>query len=105
MYLNELEYLFGHTPQNKGTLIRCGGVRMPTPSTESEHTPQDDLAADSVCHRGKRPASRKQSSGNPRKRKSSSLEDYVKDISESIAIRSSKHDETKKRRLIMPCNL
>uniref|UniRef100_K3YMM6 Myb/SANT-like domain-containing protein n=1 Tax=Setaria italica TaxID=4555 RepID=K3YMM6_SETIT len=59
-FLDELYMLFGHTTQDRGTLLTTGGVRVATPSMGTEDTPADIL------------------------------EDYVRKLSQTIAMRSQK---------------
>nr|CAB3480352.1 unnamed protein product [Digitaria exilis] len=89
-FLEELELLFGHTPQDRGTLLTTGGVRESTPTIGSDDTPQeiseDPHSASAVRNTSKR-TSRDEVVDSPQKKKSASMEDYVKEISESVAKR------------------
>jgi hypothetical protein len=89
-FYEELNELFGHTIQDRGTLISAGGVRKATPTTESEDTPpfvsQDPIAASSVGPSSKRPV-REEVVDSPPKKKSDSLEDCIRDMSETVVMR------------------
>ncbi|KAF8731824.1 hypothetical protein HU200_015764 [Digitaria exilis] len=82
-FLEELELLFGHTPQDRGTLLTVGGVRESTPTIGSDDTPQeiseDPHSASAVRNTSKR-TSRDEVVDSPQKKKSASMEDYVKEM-------------------------
>ena len=92
-FLEELFELFVHEPQDRGTLLTAGGIREATPSVGTEGNAadldQDPLPASSARDMSKQPA-QEFSVDNPRKKRSGSLEQYIRDLSESVAKRSQK---------------
>ncbi|XP_014660706.1 L10-interacting MYB domain-containing protein [Setaria italica] len=77
-FLDKLYTLFGHTTQDRGTLLTAGGVREATPSMGIEDTASDmyldPMAATSARNMSKRPT-REEVVDSPPKKKSGSLED------------------------------
>uniref|UniRef100_K3YN36 Myb/SANT-like domain-containing protein n=1 Tax=Setaria italica TaxID=4555 RepID=K3YN36_SETIT len=72
-FLDELFELFGHEPQDRGTLLTAGGIREATPSVGTEGNAAD-LEQDPPCY--------------PTKKRSDNLEQYIRELSESVAKRS-----------------
>nr|CAB3467575.1 unnamed protein product [Digitaria exilis] len=103
-FLEELELLFGHTPQDRGTLLTAGGVRESTPTIGSDDTPQeiseDPHSASAVRNTSKR-TGRDEVVDSPQKKKSASMEDYVKEISESVAKRCERRSREQEGAIIL----
>nr|TKW21620.1 hypothetical protein SEVIR_4G131500v2 [Setaria viridis] len=101
-FLDELYELYGCDTQDRGTLLTAGGIREVTPSMGTEANPQDlyqdPMAASSAHNLSKRP-SREISVDSPPKKKSGSLEDYVRDLSETVATRSQKRGDCEQEEL------
>ncbi|XP_012699992.1 L10-interacting MYB domain-containing protein [Setaria italica] len=95
-FLDELYELYGRDPQDRGTLLTAGGIREATPSVGTEGNVadlyQDPIAASSAHNLSKRP-SWEISVDSPPKKKSGSLEDYIRDISKTVANRSQKRGD------------
>uniref|UniRef100_K3YYS1 Uncharacterized protein n=1 Tax=Setaria italica TaxID=4555 RepID=K3YYS1_SETIT len=76
-FLDELYTLFGHTTQDRGTLLTAGGVREATPSVGTEDNPADmyldPMAASSARNMSQRPT-REEVVDSPPKKKSGNLE-------------------------------
>ena len=96
-FLDKLVVLYCHTPQDRGTLIWAGGVRERTPTLASDGTPlemsQDHIGGSSVGQSSKRPA-RDIVVDSPRKKQStSSLDDCMREIKETVvAMREGKKE-------------
>ncbi|XP_012704447.1 uncharacterized protein LOC105915131 [Setaria italica] len=92
-FIDELYELYGCDPQDRGTLLTAGGIREATPSVGTEGNAadlyQDPMRASSAHNLSKR-SSQEISVDSPPKKKSDSLEDYFRDISETVANRSQK---------------
>nr|XP_034569486.1 uncharacterized protein LOC117833990 [Setaria viridis] len=92
-FLDELYTLFGNTTQDRGTLLPAGGIHEATPSMGTEDDAHDfyldPMAASSARNLSKRPT-REMSVDSPPKKKSGSLEDYIRELSETVATRSQK---------------
>ncbi|RCV35194.1 hypothetical protein SETIT_7G221000v2 [Setaria italica] len=80
-FLDELYTLYGRDTQDRGTLLTAGGIREVTPSVGTEA---------SSAHNLFKRLSWEISVDGPSKRKSGSLEDYVRDLSKTVATRSQK---------------
>uniref|UniRef100_K3XQC8 Myb/SANT-like domain-containing protein n=1 Tax=Setaria italica TaxID=4555 RepID=K3XQC8_SETIT len=72
-FLDELFELFGHEPQDRGTLLTAGGIREATPSVGTEGNAVE-LDQDPPCY--------------PTKKRSDNLEQYIRELSDSVAKRS-----------------
>ncbi|XP_004973695.1 uncharacterized protein LOC101777908 [Setaria italica] len=101
-FLDELYMLYGRDTQDKGTLLTAGGIREATPSVGTEANAHDfymdPMAASSARNLSKRPT-RKISVDSPPKKKSGSLEDYVRELSETVATRSQKRGDREQEEL------
>ncbi|XP_004986659.1 uncharacterized protein LOC101763124 [Setaria italica] len=94
-FLNELFELYGHEPQDRGTLLSAGGIREDTPSMGTEGNFVDleedpapaSSARVSARAKSKRPV-REISVDSPTKKRSDNLEQYIRSLSESVAKRS-----------------
>uniref|UniRef100_K3Y268 Myb/SANT-like domain-containing protein n=1 Tax=Setaria italica TaxID=4555 RepID=K3Y268_SETIT len=90
-FLDELFELFGHEPQDRGTLLTARGIREATPSVGTEGNAADldqhPLPASSARAMSKRPA-REFSVDSPTKKRSDNLEQYIRELSDSVAKRS-----------------
>jgi len=86
-FLDELTTLYGHQTRDRGTMLSAGGHRERTPPRMTEATPaamsQDFVAGSSVGQSSKR-RTRDQVVDSPQKKKSASLEDCVRDISDTV---------------------
>uniref|UniRef100_K3ZEI1 Myb/SANT-like domain-containing protein n=1 Tax=Setaria italica TaxID=4555 RepID=K3ZEI1_SETIT len=82
-FLDELYTLFGHTTQARGTLLTTGGVRQ-----SSRQAPRP-MPASSARNMSKRPTW-DEVVDSPPKKKSGNLVDYVRELSETVAMRSQK---------------
>jgi len=95
-FLDELFELFGHEPQDRGTLLTAGGIREATPSVGTEGSAadldQDPPPASSARAMSKRPA-REFSVDNPTKKRSDNLEQYISELSESVAVADRTHEQ------------
>uniref|UniRef100_K3Y3H6 Myb/SANT-like domain-containing protein n=1 Tax=Setaria italica TaxID=4555 RepID=K3Y3H6_SETIT len=86
----------GHDTQtgDRGTLLTAGGIRESTPRVGTEGNAadldQDPMPTSSARNFSKRSA-REFSVDSPQKKRSGSLEQYIRDLSESVAKRSQKH--------------
>nr|TKV95175.1 hypothetical protein SEVIR_9G344500v2 [Setaria viridis] len=78
--------LYGCDTQGRGTLLTAGGIREATPSMGTEANAHDfyldPMATSSARNLSKRPT-REISVDSPPKKKSGSLEDYVRELSET----------------------
>lgn len=90
-FLDELELLFGRTTQDRGVLLSAGGTREATPTAAWEEpagsTPNQSQQHSSDRLRGKRPV-REESVNSPQKKKTSSVEDCLREISAAVTRRS-----------------
>ena len=86
-FLDELTTLYGHQTRDRGTMLSAGGHRERTPPRMTEATPaamsQDFVAGSNVGQSSKR-GTRDQVVDSPQKKKSASLEDCVRDISDTV---------------------
>nr|XP_034594716.1 uncharacterized protein LOC117856466 [Setaria viridis] len=107
-FLEELYELYGHDPQDRGTLLTAGDIREATPSVGTEGNAadldQDPMPASSARNFSKRPA-REFSVDSPWKKRSGSLEQYIRDLSESVAKRSQKCADHAHGKWSMQCSL
>uniref|UniRef100_K3ZME6 Myb/SANT-like domain-containing protein n=1 Tax=Setaria italica TaxID=4555 RepID=K3ZME6_SETIT len=90
-FLDELYTLYGYDTQDRGTLLTAGGIREVTPSVGTE--------ANAHAHNLSKRPSREISVDSPPKKKSGSLEDYVRDLSETVATRSQKRGDREQEEL------
>ncbi|XP_072148404.1 uncharacterized protein [Setaria viridis] len=94
-FMDLLFELYGHEPQDRGTLLSAGGIREGTPSmgTEGNFVDLEDDPAPATSARvsarakSKRPV-REYSVDSPTKKRSDNLEQYIRNLSESVAKRS-----------------
>ncbi|XP_034584479.1 replication protein A 70 kDa DNA-binding subunit C [Setaria viridis] len=92
----------GLDTQDKGTLLTVGGIRKATPSVGTEANAQDlyqDLMAASSAHNLSKRPSWEISVDNPPETKSGSLEDYIRDLAETVATRSQKRGDREQEEL------
>uniref|UniRef100_K3ZF50 Myb/SANT-like domain-containing protein n=1 Tax=Setaria italica TaxID=4555 RepID=K3ZF50_SETIT len=89
-FLDELFELFGHEPQDRGTLLTAGGIREATPSVGTEGNAVDldqDPPASSARAMSKWLV-REFSVDSPTKKRSDNLEQYIRELSNTVAKRS-----------------
>uniref|UniRef100_K3Y0X4 Myb/SANT-like domain-containing protein n=1 Tax=Setaria italica TaxID=4555 RepID=K3Y0X4_SETIT len=95
-FLDELYTLYGRDTQDRGTLLTAGGIREATPSVGTKANAQDlyqDPMAASSAHNLSKKEKKMVYVDSPPKKKSGILEDYVRDLSETVATRSQKHGD------------